>query len=245
MEFQDYTEGNTNHKLISGICFIIVMCVALKITTNLSNGKLNWNCENPIVGSYLYLLLGFITMYFFSSIIVENKYDSNIVPYIASVIMVFVLTFFLIMMPPQNFGTKHVLWFAYLFCLSMVLSPSRLNGNKVFKTLIISVGIFLTLSVFANLFKDFVPLSWERQLIYVLLGLIVVSIISSVFYSNSKMIFTYISIISLIVFGLFTLIDTRKLEMMDCNNPDYINNTLNLFLDSVNIFLNVYSLNNN
>ena len=119
------------------------------------------------------------------------------------------------------------------------------QSNKVIKTLIISVGIFLTLSVFANLFKDFVPMSWERQLIYALIGLIIVSIISAVFYSNSKMIFTYISIISLIVFGLFILIDTRKLELIDCNNPDYINNTLNLLLDSVNIFLNVYSLNNN
>ena len=244
MEFQDYTEGNINHKLISGICFIVVMCVALKITTNFSNGKIKWNCENPILGSYLYLLLGFITMYFFSSIIVENKYDSSIVPYIASVIMVFVLTFFVIIMPPQNFTSKHLLWFAYLFCLSMILGPSRLKSNTMIKTLIISVGIFLTLSVFANLFKDLVPMSWERQLIYVLLGLIIVSIISAIFFSNSKMIFTYISIISLIVFGLFTMIDTRKLELIDCNNPDYINNTLNLLLDSVNIFVNVYSLNN-
>ena len=86
-------------------------------------------------------------------------------------------------------------------------------------------------------------MSWERQLIYVLIGLIVISIFSAVFYSNSKTVFTYISIISLIVFGLFTLIDTRKLELIDCSNPDYINNTLNLLLDSVNIFVNVYSLN--
>ena len=126
----------------------------------------------------------------------------------------------------------------------MMLVPSRLNGNTVIKTLVISVGIFLTLTVFANLFKDFIPMSWERQLIYVLIGIIIVSIISAVFYSNSKMIFTYISIISIIVFGLFILIDTRKLEMIDCNNPDYINNTINLLLDSVNIFVNVYSLNN-
>lgn len=242
MEFVD-AEKNVNHKFISGICFIIVMCVALKITTNISNGKFSWNCENPILGSYIYLLLGFVIMYFFGSIIAENRYDSNMVPFIGSIIMVFVLTFLVITMPPQNFGSKHFLWFAYLFCLTMILSPSRLNGNKVMKTLIISVGIFLTLSVFANVFKDLVPMSWERQLIYALLGLIVVSIISAVFYRNSKMVFTYISIISLIVFGLFVLIDTRKLEMIDCNNPDYINNTLNLLLDSVNIFLNVYSLN--
>jgi FtsH-binding integral membrane protein len=244
MEFVD-AEKSVNHKIISGICFIIVMGVALKITTNLSKGSLNWNCENPILGSYLYLLLGFVTMYFFGAIIAENRYDTNMVPFFASIIMVFVFTFLVITMPPQNFGSKHLLWFAYLFCLTMVISPSRLQSNKVIKTLIISVGIFLTLSVFANLFKDFVPMSWERQLIYALIGLIIVSIISAVFYSNSKMIFTYISIISLIVFGLFILIDTRKLELIDCNNPDYINNTLNLLLDSVNIFLNVYSLNNN
>jgi FtsH-binding integral membrane protein len=245
MELNDYSEKGVNHKLISGICFIIVMCVALKITTNISNGSFSWNCQNPILGSYLYLLLGFVVMYFFSSIIAENRLDTNMVPFIGSIIMVFVLTFLVITMPPQNFGAKHLLWFAYLFCLSMILSPSRLHGNTVIKTLIISLGIFLTLSVFANLFKDFVPMSWERQLIYALLGLIIVSIISAVFFQNSKMVFTYISIISLIVFALFTLIDTRKLEMIDCNNPDYINNTLNLLLDSVNIFVNVYSLNNN
>jgi len=243
MEFESNVETNINHQVISGICFIVVMCVALKITTNLAKGQFTWNCENPILGSYLYLLLGFVSMYFFSSVIAKNQYDSNMVPYIASIIMVFVLTFFVITMPPQNMSSKHLLWFAYLFCLSMILSPSRLKSNTVIKTLIISVGIFLTLSVFANLFKDYVPMSWERQLIYVLIGLIVISILSAVFYSNSKMVFTYISIISLIVFGLFTLIDTRKLEMIDCTNPDYINNTLNLLLDSVNIFVNVYSLN--
>ena len=243
MEFEPIVENNINHKVISGICFIAVMCVALKITTNLSKGQFTWNCENPIVGSYLYLLLGFVSMYFFSSVIVNNEYDKNTIPYIASIIMVFVLTFFVITMPPQNMGSKHLLWFAYLFCLSMILNPSRLKGNTVIKTLIISVGIFLTLSVFANLFKDYVPMSWERHLIYALIGLIIVSIFSAVFYGNSKTVFTYISIISLIVFGLFTLIDTRKLEMIDCANPDYINNTLNLLLDSVNIFVNVYSLN--
>ena len=246
MEFEYFTEKkNITHKLISSICFIIIICVVLKITTNLTNGKLHWNCENPILGSYLYLLLGFVTKYFFSTIIIENGYDNNIVTYVGSIIMVFVLTFLIILMPPQNFGTKHFLWFAYLFCLCIILNPSRLQENIVMKTLFISVGIFLTLSIFAYLFKDFVPISWERQLIYVLLGLIIVSIISAVFYSNSKTVFTYISIISIIVFGLFVLIDTRKLEMIDCNNPDYINNTLNLLLDAVNIFVNVYSLNSN
>lgn len=245
MEFQDYSQKNINHKVISGICLIVIMGIALNLTTNISKGDLNWNCNNPILGSYLYLLLGFVCMYFFSSIIIEYGYDKNIVPFISSIIMVFVLTYFVITMPPKNFGGKHLLWFAYLFCLSMILSPSRLNKNIVIKTLIISVGIFLTLSVFANIYKDLVPVSWERQLIFALIGLILVSIISSVFYSNNKTIFTYISIISIIVFGLFTLIDTKKLELIDCTNPDYINNTLNLLLDSVNIFVNVYSLNSN
>lgn len=243
MEFQEYSEKNINHKVLSGICLIVIMCIALNLTTNISNGKFTWNCNNPILGSYLYLLLGFVSMYFFSSIIVDYGYDNNIVPYISSIIMVFVLTFLVITMPAKNFGSKHLLWFAYLFCLSMILNPSRLNKNIVIKTLVISVGIFLTLSVFANLFKDLIPVSWERQLIYALIGLIIVSIISAVFYSNSKTIFTYISIISIIVFGLFILIDTKKLELIDCTNPDYINNTLNLLLDSVNIFVNVYSLN--
>ena len=243
----DYTIDNKNlfnHKIISSISFIIIMCIALGITTNIKNGDLRWNCDTPLLSSYIYLLLGFISMYFFSVMIAEYGYDNNLIPMIASIVMVFVLTYFIISTPAENIVMKHLIWFGYLFCLSMILRPSSLKGNIVINTIIISLGIFLLLTVFANIFKEYISVSWERQLIYVLILLIIVSIVSAVFFSNTKKIFTYISIVSIIVFALFFLIDTQKIQKIDCNNPDYINNTINLFLDSINIFVNVYSLNN-
>jgi FtsH-binding integral membrane protein len=125
-----------------------------------------------------------------------------------------------------------------------MLFPSRMVDNSVYKSIILTVGIFLTLTVFANVFPNLVQMSWERTLIFALLVLIIITIINGVFYNNRKL-FTYISVISIGVFALFTIIDTRKLGLMDCAKPDYIENTLNLFLDTINIFVNVYSLNSN
>jgi FtsH-binding integral membrane protein len=240
----DFENVNINHEFISKISFVVVFLYAINATVSFKNGRLSWNCDSPLLGSYLYLLLGFMAMYFFSTVIVKRGLDNSMTNVFSSFILALVLTFVLFVIPSDYVITKHLVWFIYLFCLSIMLFPSRMVDNSVYKSIILTVGIFLTLTVFANVFPNLVQMSWERTLIFALLVLIIITIINGVFYNNRKL-FTYISVISIGVFALFTIIDTRKLGLMDCAKPDYIENTLNLFLDTINIFVNVYSLNSN
>ena len=53
-----------------------------------------------------------------------------------------------------------------------------------------------------------------------------------------------LSYIGIVLFSLFIMYDTKKLiiNSQNCENPDYINESLNLFLDSINLFQNMYHI---
>ena len=58
-------------------------------------------------------------------------------------------------------------------------------------------------------------------------------------YQQYKKYFSY-ALIALFIF--FILSDTKHIikQSKNCQNPDYINNSLNIVLDSMNIFSNIY-----
>lgn len=89
---------------------------------------------------------------------------------------------------------------------------------------------------------------------YLFIGLIGLTIARLVeifmVYKNKKIDSRYnrtLSYISVFLFSLFIMYDTKRLfsDAQNCINPDYINNSLNLFLDSVNIFTNMYNISDN
>jgi FtsH-binding integral membrane protein len=51
---------------------------------------------------------------------------------------------------------------------------------------------------------------------------------------------------SILLFSMYIMVDTKKIiiNAENCVNPDYINESINLVLDTMNIFTNMYSLNN-
>ena len=54
------------------------------------------------------------------------------------------------------------------------------------------------------------------------------------------------SYLSILLFSMYIMFDTKKIivNAENCVNPDYINESINLVLDTMNIFTNMYSLNN-
>jgi FtsH-binding integral membrane protein len=220
---------------IAALSFIVIMI----ITLNTSSSNLVWNCNHPLLSNYLYITLAFVASWFFSTIMPATV---NVAAYIASVIGIFILLFVIITMPARYFVAKHLVWFAYLAALTYIFIPSIAGSQNVMTTAFITAVLFLVMSFIANVFRDKISTGWGKYLQMALIGLILVMIVAIFLPQNNNFMRT-ISYITVGLFSLFILVDTKRLLMDNCSNPDYINSSMNLFLDTLNIFSAVNTLN--
>jgi FtsH-binding integral membrane protein len=145
-------------------------------------------------------------------------------------------------MPARYFVAKHLVWFAYLAALTYIFIPSIAGSQNVMTTAFITAVLFLVMSFIANVFRDKISTGWGKYLQMALIGLILVMIVAIFLPQNNNFMRT-ISYITVGLFSLFILVDTKRLLMDNCSNPDYINSSMNLFLDTLNIFSAVNTLN--
>jgi FtsH-binding integral membrane protein len=215
-----------NH-LISAICFIVILALTLQT----SSTGLIWNCDNAVASNYLYVLLAFVSIWFFITLIPENMNSSL---YILAIINIFVLLFVILFIPSKYFVIKHLVWFLYLLAMAYIIKPSIQRHNIVF-TVLITAGLFILLSFLGSIFGEHISLGWEKYLLMGLIGLILISVVSFFLPRNQNFIYT-ISYITIGLFAMFVLVDTKKILSVNCANPDYINSSMSLFLDVLNIF---------
>jgi FtsH-binding integral membrane protein len=74
-----------------------------------------------------------------------------------------------------------------------------------------------------------------------LITLIIVQLISLWFNYTSSI----YSILAIILFSLFIIYDVNRLSKLTCDNTNFIDQGLTIFLDILNMFTNVHRLNNN
>ena len=231
-----------NHILVSSVAFITVLLTALYY----SQSGLKWNCNNPIVSNYLYLILAFVGVYMFISILSNSpQLFVNHYMFFVIAILTLVIIYFLITIPSQNFITKHIFWFIFLFLISYIMTPRFLNSSSsiYIKSIIISIIIFVGMSILGHIFKDNIPLGMTKYLLGALIVLILAIIMSFIF-GVSREYMKSISIVGVVIFVLFILVDTKRLYSINCDNPDYINNSTHLFLDGINLFSSIHNLQN-
>lgn len=231
-----------NHILVSSVVFITVLLSALYY----SQTGLKWNCNNPIVSNYLYLILSFVSVYMFISILSNNPLlFTNRYMFFGIAILTLIMIYLLITMPPENFITKHIFWFIFLFFISFIMTPRFLNSSSsiYIKSIIISIIIFVGMSILGYIFKDSIPLGMSKYLLGALVVLILAMVMTFIF-GVSREYIKSISIVGVVIFVLFILVDTKRLYSVNCDNPDYINNSTHLFLDGINLFSSIHNLQN-
>ena len=124
----------------------------------------------------------------------------------------------------------------FIALVGLMLSPlmNQLTKIGVFNiVLYTTLGIFLVLSLISYLSPNTLSQGWNTYLVWVLLAIILVRFI---FPHKMR---SFVSLISLVVFGMFLIYDTQLLERRasDCKvYYDYIDNILGIFLDMANIF---------
>ena len=158
------------------------------------------------------------------------------------------LVFILVFINPGPF--KYVLFVAFCLLFGQLLSSfvKRLKQQNVLsRTLLMATSVFLTMTVVGFLDKGNM-LSWKIYLYSGLFGLILAIFGLAFLEKTEQEANTYNKWISVAVVVLFTLfvgydIQVLKEHAKQCSsNPDYIKESINLYLDALNIFEGIGNL---
>jgi FtsH-binding integral membrane protein len=234
-------ENLINYFLISVIICIILLFSAF------NNFKLT--CNNYILNTYLYLILSFFIVYIYLQLL--NFYKINIkttLAFLGSFILTLILIVSITLLSPQQILLKHSLWLLFLGFIALSFQPlyNRLNKNLIKSTFLATVLIATILSLFAQFFPNLISFSLGPILFIALLSVILVEILNIFFFKKEDSIKNqkWISIFCIFLFSLFILYDTKVLllHQKTCIIPDYINESLKLFLDMINMFVNLLRL---
>lgn len=146
---------------------------------------------------------------------------------------------------PENTMLKHLSWLIFIMLIGVSLYPAYKVGkisNMLYPTLITTILLVLGLTMVAFYNPDLISLSWGPALISALVVGILLQII--LFFTGLETRNWYSLILSyvfIIIFSLLLLYDTKKLQInsQNCVIPDYINESIGIFLDIINLFNNI------
>jgi FtsH-binding integral membrane protein len=228
---------------------ILVLGIA---KNTLSYNPIRFHCDNYILNTYLYFLLSWAIM------MATNKYleDKEIKlsqlfsgPF--TILLCFAsmgLIMGLVFMPPQMFFTKHFLYIIEIVLFGILLYPLYIKNKQLFFHIALSTfGLLLVLSIISFAKPDIIKDSWEMYLFMGLVSLLGARLIELFMnFSHKSKYSRALSYGSILLFSMYIMVDTKKIiiNAENCVNPDYINESINLVLDTMNIFTNMYSLNN-
>lgn len=226
------------------------------MSNSLSFNPLRFKCENYILNSYLYFILSWgIVLTTIATLNNKNISVAELFSGPFTILLMFTSIFLLVgllFVPPERFFTKHILYIFEIILLGLFLYPLYVKNLALFKhvgltTLIVLIG----LSALAYYKQDLIKEGWGGYLL-IALGTLIVARLVELFitYKDKERPTNYsrmISYISIALFSIFILYDTKKLivNAKNCVRPDYINESLNLFLDSLNMFSSIYHVRDN
>tara|TARA_Y100001970_G_C14246215_1_gene868461 strand:- start:3183 stop:3932 length:750 start_codon:yes stop_codon:yes gene_type:complete len=216
------------------------------------NNKLT--CNHYILNSYLYILLSILLMVIFVILLSNHLspslyfiYGGGFGKFIIRIAVLIGILLFTLKTDPRNFIQKHFGWFALVFGLSLNMLPIYLaakNSGIFLSTLFTTFTMVALISGMAFYKPEWISLGWGPILLSLLIIAIVMRIFMTFFMNPSTRLTSWQRMLSYGIVGLFTFIllyDTKKLQInaKNCKIPDYVNESINVFLDIINIFANL------
>tara|TARA_Y100000991_G_C21970651_1_gene349262 strand:+ start:1087 stop:1836 length:750 start_codon:yes stop_codon:yes gene_type:complete len=219
------------------------------------NNKLT--CNNYILNTYLYIILSIIIVSIVVLLMEKNNFfhDSkyNSISKYFWVIFIFTLglLFLTMTIDPRNTFLKHISWLGFICLIGITMYPIYIytKMNNVFlRTLITTLIIVIGLTGVAFFKPDMISLSWGPVLITLLFIGIIMRLLNIFMNKDSKSQNKWSYILSygfVILFSFLLLYDTKKLQVnaKKCLIPDYINESIGIFLDIINLFANMGRIN--
>ncbi len=238
-------------KLIAGsITFAIFAILIFNLYKNaFKSGK--FTCNRYILNTYLYILLSLASLIVIVAGLEEYNIDVfskvHFLLLFALVIGLLIATKFV---PAKMVFLKHLIWFIFLIGMGVFLHPlyRKYKGKVLLLEAIIVTLVIVTLfSILAFIKPEWISLSWRTGLVSFLLIAIIMRLVQ-IFSKTVRNIPFFNQILSygiVLLFVIFLLYDTKRLQInaKQCieKTVDYINESLGIFLDVVNIFVNYLS----
>lgn len=221
----------THFNVITPLILLLTFFSAFK------NGKMT--CDNYLRNTFLYILS--IYCVFISSMSIEKEYNIS-----SSVSFIITLILFIMALSALYFSKnvliRHICLFYIVFYIGITSYDfiTRFDEELIYDT-IYRVLIALVLCIFisykyGHLLKD----GGYKYLVYLLLITVIISIIDFIFISKKQnIIYSYIFIVLFLGFLLYDIkfIFKRK-GSCNSSNVDYIDGSLDIFLDTLNLFKN-------
>lgn len=241
-----------NYEIVSYLTIIGLVVFGI-VKNSLSFSPIQFQCDNYVLNTYLYFILSWaIVMSTNKGLSMANIKASDIFSGPLSIIFMLgsiTLLMALLFIPPKYFFTKHVLYIALIMSLGLFLYPYYQSNKEMFIHVGITTFIMLVILTFiAFSFPKLIKNSWGIYLFIGLIGLIVARVVEMFITkkeTRSKM-SKIISYVAVVIFSLYVMYDTKKIikHAKHCVNPDYINESISIFLDSLNLFQNFFLLSN-
>ena len=210
-------------------------------------GKLT--CNNFILNSYLYILLSLLLI---CNVVILADKKNGLSFYRQRgffwILLFFSLAFLFLTMSidPRKTVFKHLAWLVWIITMGISMYPIYLlsKQNGVFlSSLAVTFAMVATLTGIAFYRPDMIDLKMGPILLVLLLSGILLKIFTAIFAKRktANNVGYYTSYVFVVLFSLFILYDTKKLQVhaKKCVIPDYINESMGVFLDVLNLFSSI------
>lgn len=243
--------------------FVYFMLIGLSILGILKNSvsfnPLRFHCDNYIFSTYLYFILSWGIALATVTSLSKYKYNVNELFTGPFLVVIFLLSILLLvglsMIPPEMFFTKHILFVLEIIILGITLYPLYSFNKDRFNHVGLTTLLILTvLSILVYVNPTLISDNIVTYLFIGLLGVIIARLVEMFLLYRNKEVNTKfsktINYIVIILFSFYIMYDTKNIirNAEQCRvspiGPDYIRESINLFLDSMNMFSGVYHARN-
>ena len=237
-------------------CVIAMIPIILLINNYAyENGKLV--CDNYVLNSYLYALLGFCIIGI--SVFFEQKFRMMHVVFgqpllivilllIAYLAVFFVTVYYIKNTNPKHFFTIHLAYFLACFMFGLLLSMILVLGYAIgvlYQAILITIGITIVMAFIGYKYGHlFITVDFDKYLRYALVALIICSLLAPLFIKDPFTLILSISIPSVIVFSLLLMSFNNQLRknQKKCVVPNYPEEAIGLVIKIGNILSDVIRL---
>lgn len=224
---------------------------------SVSLSPLRFHCNNYMLNTYLYFILSWgivlstVTAVQYKNIPLQQIFTKPFT-ILLSIGCIALILGLMALKAKTSFITKHILFILLLILFGVTLYPLYiLNKDRFNHVGLTTIAIFLVLSTITALKPELISDSWSMYLFIAVIALFIARLVEIFVIergidgklSNYSRMVSYGAIC---IFSLFIMYDTKQVlvNASGCKvspfGPDYINESINLFLDSMNLFTNLY-----
>lgn len=253
-----FTKPISNEVFFLGILGCIMAMIPIILIINnyaYKNGKLV--CDNYVLNSYLYTLLGFCIIGI--SVFVEQKYHLifklfskdiiiRLLGFILFIGLMFGLSYYINNANPNNFIMIHLAYVLACFIFGLVLSIILIFGyyaGVLYTAIIITISLVILMGFIGYKYGHlFINYNFDKILKNSLIALIFWSIIAPFIIKDYFILTLVISIPSAIIFCLLLMSYNNKLRnnQKDCKVPNYPKEALGLVTKIGNLLADIINL---